>query len=116
MSVSRRFIITELKNRNIHPGSKTLDYPGEILKFLFEIFNLQGDVLKEEDRAAYDNLETVAKNISSSVRKMMNLTSGKTTVKLNTILSGSKHRVHNLYIHNSLQAVFETVKMYLGLS
>ena len=116
MSVSRRFIISELKNRNIHPGSRYVDYPSEILKFLFEIFNLQGDVLKEEDRAAYDKLEKAAKDISSSVRKMMNLTSGKTTVKLNTILSGSKHRVHNLYIHNSLQAVFETVKMYLGLS
>ena len=103
MSVSRRFIISELKNRNIHPGSRNVDYPSEILKFLFEIFNLQGDVLKEEDRAAYDKLEKAAKDISSSVRKMMNLTSGKsgkTTIKLDTILNGSKHRVFNLYIHS----------------
>ena len=93
MTVDRRFIITELKNRKISPGSKNVNYPGEILKFLLEIFNLQGDVLKEEDKESFEYLEKIATEISSSVRKMMNLTSSKTTIKLDTILKGSKHTV-----------------------
>ena len=53
----------------------------------------QEDVLKEEDKESFEYLEKTASDISSSVRKMMNLTSSKTTIKLDTILKGSKHTV-----------------------
>ena len=92
MSVSRRFIITELKTRKINPGT-SLDYNDEIFKFLLETFNLQEEVL-EEDKDSLDYLKKVAKYIGEKVKEFMNLGSSKPTIRLDRILAPkSNHKV-----------------------
>ena len=86
MAVSRRFIITELKNRNIHPG-KSKDYAKDIFDFLLETFNIQEDVL-EKDLACKESLKTISSDMSSQVKKYMKGT------RLDRILAeNSNHKV-----------------------
>ena len=91
MAVDRRFIVQELKNRNIHPG-KAPDYAKDIFNFLLETFNIEEDVL-EEDKASKKSLEDTASAISASVKKYMKLGTSK-TIRLDRILAkSSNHRV-----------------------
>ena len=86
MAVSRRFIITELKNRNIYPG-KSKDYAKDIFDFLLETFNVQEDVL-EKDFACKESLKTISSDMSSQVKKYMKGT------RLDRILAeNSNHKV-----------------------
>ena len=89
--VSRRFIISTLKNRKIHPG--TSDYSDEIFKFLLETFEIQKEAL-EDDKESLEYLEDVASYIATKVKDFMNLGSSKPTIRLDRILAPkSNHKV-----------------------
>ena len=94
MSVSRRFIITELKTRKIHPGT-SLDYNDEIFKFLLETFKIDEEALEDDKDSRKYLKEDVADYIANRVKAFMNLGKNKPTIRLDRILApNSNHKVH----------------------
>ena len=84
MAVSRRFVVCELRDRQIYPGNSK--YCSEVLKFINETFGLpkESEVLKK-----------VANYIGNSVRYFMNLagpTRSKPTIPLPRVLGGESHK------------------------
>ena len=96
--ISRRFIVSTLKSRNIHPG-KAADYKDDIFKFLLELFKIEEEAL-EDDKECLDILDKEADYISKSVKSFMNLNNSKPTVRLDRILApNSNHKVLTLLTH-----------------
>ena len=94
MAVSRRFIIIELRKRNIHPGDKPDEngnYADKMCNFLMEIFERTDDDSRK-------SLKATAQQIYYKLRNFMNLGGSKRKrsgppVKLDDVLSDSKHKV-----------------------
>ena len=87
MAVSRRFIITSLRDRKIYPGSGASVYATEIFKFLLEVFEIREEALDPESK---QYLTDTATAISTRIREFMNLGNTKPTVRLDRVLSGHK--------------------------
>ena len=84
MAVSRRFVVSELRDRQIYPGNSK--YCAEVLKFINETFGLP----KESEE-----LKKIANYIGNSVRYFMNLagpTRSKPTIPLPRVLGGESHK------------------------
>mgnify|MGYP001200851751 CR=1 FL=1 len=109
MSVQRRFIITELRKRNFHPGDGYGPYSEAIFNFLVESLNTDKEAL-QEDKGSLEYLETQSTAISRNIREFMKF--GKKKIKIDVILGpSSPHKVlksliyslHNL--ENSLVSI-----------
>ena len=96
MTISRRFIITELKRRNIDPGIGYKAYATEVFNFLVEAFNIDREVL-QDDEESLKYLEKTSNFISKNIREFMK--GGGKKIKLDAILGpSSSHKVCTLFI------------------
>ena len=92
--VSRRFIVSTLKSREIHPGT-LLDYSEDIFRFLLETFKIDEEALEDDKDSRKYLKEDVADYISTRVKAFMNLGKSKPTIRLDRILDpNSNHKVH----------------------
>ena len=88
MAVSRRLIITELKNRGIHPGLSK-DYAADIFSFLVEAFHLNLETLEATKK---EYLLDTSNAIKAKIRDFMH-PKGKPRVGLDRVLNSSTHKV-----------------------
>ena len=111
MSVQRRFIITELRKRNIHPGDGYGPYSEAIFNFLVESFNIDKEAL-QEDKGSLEYLETQSTAISRNIRDFMKF--GKKKIKIDVILApSSSHKVLNSSHLYSLSESLYNLENYL---
>ena len=110
MATSRRFIVTELRNRGIVPSSP--NYSEKIFDFLCEAFKIPAEALEDKE---VKFLKTTSSGIASRIRGFMNLGKpNKATIRLDRVLSDSNHQVFNF--KSLLEAVSSIFNRILDLS
>ena len=89
MDIPRSLVISELRDRNIHPTNK--NYSKLIFEFLLEIFDIIEDDL-DADNTKY--LRDSAQKLASNVRNWMGLAGQKKTkTSLDNVLKSPRHQV-----------------------